>query len=107
MKQLAQGRTELYRSPRDLVPSVPRSLSDVVTRAMAFDPKQRFTTAKDMAEAIGGGAPASLGFPHLGGLGQKCKVKKELEIGREHQACDQGCTQSGLRRPPDISSLGR
>ncbi|TLZ65556.1 MAG: FHA domain-containing protein [Methanobacteriota archaeon] len=65
MKQLAQGRTELYRSPRDLVPSVPRSLSDVVTRAMAFDPKQRFTTAKDMAEAIGGGAPESLGFPHL------------------------------------------
>src|SRR3989442_11174415 len=32
MKQLAQGRTELYRSPRDLLPRVPRSLSDVVTR---------------------------------------------------------------------------
>jgi len=65
MKQLGQGRTELYRSPRDLVPSVPRSLSDVVTRAMAFDPKQRFATAKDMAEASAA-APRSP-FPSLTG----------------------------------------
>src|SRR5712691_201677 len=86
MKQLAQGRTELYRSPRDLVPSVPRELSEVVTRAMAFDPKQRFATAKDMAEEVGGGAPESLGFPHLVVLGKKCKVKREMEIGRDHKA---------------------
>src|SRR5881398_1222630 len=65
MKQLAQGKSELYRSPRDLMPSVPKELSDVVTRAMAFDPKQRFATTKDMAEAIAGDAPESLGFPHL------------------------------------------
>src|SRR3989454_3504978 len=105
MKQLAAGKSELFRSPRDLEPGVPRSLSDVVTRAMAFDPKQRFTTAKDMAEAIGGGAPESLGFPHLVALGQKGKVKKEMEIGREHKACDQGCTKRGFGRPPDIGIL--
>src|SRR2546421_392923 len=40
MKQLAQGKSELYRSPRDLMPSVPAQLSDVVIRAMAFDPER-------------------------------------------------------------------
>src|SRR5436189_1728423 len=61
MKQLAQGKSELYRSPRDLMPSVPKELSDVVTRAMAFDPKQRFATTKDMAEAIAGDGRGSRG----------------------------------------------
>src|SRR5256886_14157281 len=78
MKQLAAGKAELFRSPRDLEASVPRGLSDVVTKAMAFDPKQRFATTKDMAEAIAGDAPESLGFPHLVVLGKKCKVKKEM-----------------------------
>jgi len=105
MKQLAQGKSELYRSPRDLMPSVPKELSDVVTRAMAFDPKQRFATTKDMAEAIAGDAPESLGFPHLVVLGKKCKVKKEMEIGRDHKACDQGCTKRGFGHPPDIGIL--
>src|SRR5439155_964635 len=97
--------SELYRSPRDLMPSVPKELSDVVTRAMAFDPKQRFATTKDMAEAIAGDAPESLGFPHLVVLGKKCKVKKEMEIGRDHKACDQGCTKRGVGHPPDIGIL--
>src|SRR5216117_1335045 len=105
MKQLAPGKAELYRSPRDLMPSVPKELSDVVTRAMAFDPKQRFATTKDMAEAIAGDAPESLGFPHLVVLGKKCKVKKEMEIGRDHKACDQGCTKRGFGHPPDIGIL--
>src|SRR6267143_1354037 len=52
MKQLAGGKSELFRSPHDLDPRVTQETSDVVSRAMAFDPKQRFPTAQDMAEAI-------------------------------------------------------
>src|SRR5438105_14185445 len=85
--------------------SFPKELSDVVTRAMAFDPKQRFATTKDMAEAIAGGAPESPGFPHLVVLGKKCRVKKEMEIGRDHKSCDQGCTKKGFGRPPEIGIL--
>src|SRR5216117_1753632 len=48
----AGGKAELFRSPHDLEPSVPTGLSDVVTKSMAFDPKERFPTAQDMAEAI-------------------------------------------------------
>jgi serine/threonine protein kinase len=105
MKQLGQGKTELSRSPRDLTPSVPQELSDVVTKAMAFDPKQRFPTAQDMAEAIAGGGEEPLGFPHLVVLGKKCKVKKEMEIGRDHKSCDKGCTKKGFGRPPAIGIL--
>src|SRR5881628_3753328 len=45
----AGGKAELFRSPHDLEPSVPTGLSDVVTKSMAFDPKERFPTAQDMA----------------------------------------------------------
>src|SRR5881275_1283221 len=65
MKQLAAGKSELFRSPRDLEPSVPQELSEVVTRAMSFDPKERFPTAADMAQAISGGSGESLEVPHL------------------------------------------
>src|SRR5256712_5484467 len=75
----AGGKVELFRSPHDLEPSVPTGLSDVVTKSMAFDPKERFPTAQDMAEAIsGGGTGEALGFPHLVVLGKKCRVKREM-----------------------------
>ncbi len=105
MKQLVQGKAELFRSPRDLEPSVPQELSDVVTRAMAFDPKERFPTTQDMAEAITGGSAEPLGFPHLVVLGKKCKVKREMEIGRDHKSCDQSCAKRGFERPPEIGIL--
>jgi serine/threonine protein kinase len=105
MKQLAQGKTELFRSPHDLEPNVAQELSDVVTRAMAFDPKQRFPTAKDMADAIAGGSSKPLGFSHLVVLGKKCRVKKEMEIGRDHKSCDESCAKKGFGRPPEIGIL--
>src|SRR2546430_7767174 len=105
MKQLAAGKSELFRSPRDLEPSVPRELSEVVTRAMSFDPKERFQTAQDMAQAMSGGSGESLGFPHLVVLGKKCKVKREMEIGRDHKSCDQSCTKRGFGHPPEIGIL--
>jgi serine/threonine protein kinase len=105
MKQLAAGKTELFRSPRDLEPSVPHSLSDVVMKAMAFDPKERFPTSQDMADAVSGGSAEPLGFPHLVVLGKKCKVKREMEIGRDHKTCDQSCTKKGFGHPPDIGIL--
>src|SRR2546421_395379 len=105
MKQLAAGKADLFRSPRDLEASVPRGLSDVVTKAMSFDPKERFPTAQDMAQAISGGPEESPGFPHLVVLGKKCKVKRAMEIGRDHKSCDQSCTKKGFGRPPEIGIL--
>src|SRR5467141_3685948 len=105
MKQLSGGKTELFRSPHDIEPRVTQETSDVVSRAMAFDPKQRFPTAQDMAEAIVGGSEKSLGFPHLVVLGQKCRVKKEMEIGRDHKSCYESCTKKGFGRPPEIGIL--
>jgi serine/threonine protein kinase len=105
MKQLSGGKTELFRSPRDIQPSVTQDLSNVVTKAMAWDPKARFSTAQDMADAISGGAEKSLGFPHLVVLGKKCKVKKEMEIGRDHKACDESCSKKGFGRPPEIGVM--
>jgi len=105
MRQSAHGGGELTRSPRDIVSSIPQELSDVVTRAMAFDPKNRYPTAEDMVEAIQGGAANPLGAPHLIMLGKKCKIKKTMEIGREHKACDGACSKNGFGRPPDIGIL--
>lgn len=105
MKSLVGGRVELFRSPRDLDPNVATDLSDVVLRAMAFDPKDRYPTAQDMGEAIAGGSSEPLAVPHLVVLGKKCKVKKEMEIGRDHKSCDESCTKKGFGRPPDIGIL--
>jgi serine/threonine protein kinase len=105
MKQLAAGKVELFRSPHDLEPRVTEDLSSVVTRAMAFDPKERFPTAQDMAEAIEHGSDKPLGFPHLVVLGKKCRVKKEMEIGRDHKPCDGTCAKKGFDRPPEIAIL--
>jgi len=102
MKQLPDGGGELFQSPHDLKPSLTQVISDVVTTAMEFDPKRRFQTVSDMVRAIRGGAPKTLGFPHIVVLGKKCKVKKELEIGREHKSCNKRCTKNGFRRPPEI-----
>src|SRR3990170_3700291 len=105
MRQSAHGGGELTRSPPDIVSSIPQELSDVVTRAMAFDPKNRYPTAEDMVEAIQGGGAKPLGAPHLIMLGKKCKIKKTMEIGREHKACDGACSKNGFGRPPDIGIL--
>jgi len=72
---------------------------------MAYDPKQRFPTALDMLNGIKGGAGESLGYPHLVVLGKKCKVKSEMEIGREHKSCNKKCGNNGSGRPPDIGIL--
>ncbi|TLZ44510.1 MAG: FHA domain-containing protein [Methanobacteriota archaeon] len=105
MKQLSGGKTELFRSPRDLEPGVTEDLSRVVIRAMAYNPKDRFPTAQDMAQAISGGSEKTLGFPHLVVLGKKCKLKKEMEIGRDHKTCDQSCAKKGFGHPPEIGIL--
>src|SRR3989442_7357892 len=107
MKQLAAGKSELFRSPRDLEPSVPQELSDVVTRAMSFDPKERFPTAQDMAQAMSGGSGESLEFPHLVVLGEQCQVKREMVIGREHNSYDHSCTKRCIGCPTRIGILDR
>ncbi|HEX9340981.1 MAG TPA: FHA domain-containing serine/threonine-protein kinase [Thermoplasmata archaeon] len=105
MRQLAGGGVELFRSARDLQPSVAPELSDVVTKAMRFDPKERFPTAQDMTEAIKGGSAEPPEFPHLVVLGKKCRVKKEMDIGRDHKSCDESCTKRGFGHPPEIGIL--
>jgi len=105
MKQISGGGGELTRSPHDLDPGITQELSDVVMKAMAYDPKQRFPTALDMLTGIKGGAGESLGYPHLVVLGKKCKVKSEMEIGREHKLCNKKCGNNGSGRPPDIGIL--
>src|SRR5437879_13751428 len=57
MKQLAQGKAELYRSPRDLMPSVPQELCPLVMRGMALAAKKRFAHQNHMAEVQTGVAP--------------------------------------------------
>jgi len=103
MKPLPQGGGELFRSPRDVQPSVTQELSDVVVKAMAYDPKQRFQTTQDMIDAIKGGGAKPLRIPHIVVLGKKCKVKNKMEIGRQHPSCDKNCTASGFGNPPEIA----
>jgi len=105
MRKLQQGGEELFQSPRDLEPSVPQQLSDAVAKAMSFDPKQRFPTAQDMMAAIKGGSTKPFGSPHVVVLGKKCRIKKDMQIGREHKSCDRRCSKNGFGHPPDIGIM--
>ncbi len=102
MQQLPKGVEELSQTPHDLEPRVTQERSDVVAKAMAFDPKARFQTTQDMVEAISGRSAKPLGFPHIVVLGKKRKIKKDMEIGRDHQSCDKSCAANGSGSPPDI-----
>ena len=42
-----------YRRPRDLIPTYPRTLEDVVVRAIQPDPDDRFSSAAEFADAVG------------------------------------------------------
>lgn len=41
-----------HRPPVEIDPSIPKQLSDVVAEAVAFNPEERFQTARDMAQAL-------------------------------------------------------
>ncbi len=102
IRKLQQGGEELFQSPHDLEPSVPQGLSDAVMKAMSFDPKQRYQTTQDMSAAIIGGPSKQVGYPHVVVLGKKCRVKKDMQIGREHKSCDKRCSKNGYKHPPEI-----
>lgn len=101
LRQLPGGGAELFQTPRDLEPRVTQQLSDVVAKAMLFDPKGRFQTAQDMVNAIAGRRAEAPDSPHIVVLGKKRRIKKQVEIGRSHATCDAGC-KNGFGRPPDI-----
>ena len=103
MRQLPNGGPELFQSPRDIEHTVSRALSDVVTKVMAFDPKQRFETSEDMIDAIKARHPKPLGAPHIVLLGKKRKLSEETQIGRDHPYCDESCTTNGFGNAPDIA----
>jgi tetratricopeptide (TPR) repeat protein/predicted Ser/Thr protein kinase len=52
VRVLAAVRSLPARSPRALVPALPRRCADVVRRAMAFRPGRRFATAEAFARAL-------------------------------------------------------
>jgi serine/threonine-protein kinase len=49
---LVAHRTQLPRPPHEVVPTVPRALSDVIMRAMAKRPEDRFQSAQAFGEAL-------------------------------------------------------
>lgn len=102
MKQLPHGGGELSESPRDLEPKVTQEVSDVVIRAMSYEPTNRFQTAEDMIDAITGGKAPAFGAPHIVLLGKKFKVQRETVVGRDHPFCDESCTANGFNDAPDI-----
>ena len=60
IKIILKRVTEPLPSPRTLNPHIPEAVEQVVIKALALDPQERFATAGDMAEALkramGGGA---------------------------------------------------
>jgi TonB family protein len=49
LEAVRQGRT---RTPRQVDPSIPREVDDIVARALAVDPKDRFQSASEMKQRL-------------------------------------------------------
>jgi len=53
--------------PRKLNPKLPKGVVDVILKALAKDPDERFATASEMAQALGAAMPRDVAFVGAGG----------------------------------------
>ncbi len=91
------------KAPKDVNPAVSRDTSEIVRKAMAPDPDNRFDTANEMLQAFKYKSPVIpvFGRPNIVLGGVRYEVRRRLEIGRQHP-CNDFCKARGFVKPPDI-----
>ena len=87
-------RTELQRIPKDRL--------QVLKKAMSYQPSDRYQTADDMLNALGGRL-IQIAAPHIVASGRKFLVRNTMVIGRYHPQCHEDCRKKGFSTMPDIS----
>jgi serine/threonine protein kinase len=87
-------RAELQRIPRD------RLL--ILKKALSYQPSDRFQTADDMLNVLGGRIIQSAG-PHIVASGRKFLIRNDLIIGKYHIPCSDDCRRKGFSGLPDIA----
>ncbi|HUQ70137.1 MAG TPA: FHA domain-containing serine/threonine-protein kinase [Planctomycetaceae bacterium] len=104
-EMLRAHRTERLRSPREIVPSIPEGVANVVMKMLAKLPDDRYATAADAAAALAEWAkpgPVSFHFGSILAERQKHAQEKLAQLSKARS------TPSGLRgstaRPTTISS---
>lgn len=87
-------RGELQRIPKDRL--------QILKKAMSYQPSDRFQTADDMLNALGGRIIQSAG-PHIVASGRKFLIRGDLIIGKYHTPCGADCQRKGFSSVPDVA----
>lgn len=91
----------LAAMPKEINQNIDERISEIMLRAMNFDPAKRFQTSKSMLKAINGEADAFAKPPLIALMDSEYEIRDSLSIGRMH-ACDETCVAKGYK-PLDVS----
>lgn len=86
-------RGELQRIPADKL--------QILKKAMSYQPSDRFQTADDMLNALGGRMIQTPG-PHIIASGRKIPIRGDMIIGKYHSPCGADCRRKGYSSLPDV-----
>jgi hypothetical protein len=88
-------RSELQR--------IPNGRLTLIKKAMKFNPSDRYQTAEEILDALGGRIAYPVAGPYIVASGRKFAIKGNMTIGKVHAQCADECRRKGFSNSPEVA----